>query len=278
MALTSVRFMNEPALQRIEAGGDVLLRGASGRNVHLLQMALIDLGFAMPISTLSQDYSPDGVYGAETEAVVKAFQRRNPPLTDDGKLGQQTIRAIDRQIGGFKHRIRIHFRSLALSDVPFERILSSAQAVYAQYGIEIFFASGESLGLSTDQEARFNVVGQNCTWDLDSGEFADLQAMGTPVPNTDVKLFIVNQFQETNVLGCGGHAAGKPACAVTHDCSRWDPAHEIGHVLLTKAFSPVHSTSPRNLMFGTSSNGPTTLALTEKQLLKMRSSPVCRAV
>ena len=52
-----------------------LKRGSTGRHVHLVQMALIDLGFAMPISTLSQDYSPDGVFGVETEAVVKAFQR-----------------------------------------------------------------------------------------------------------------------------------------------------------------------------------------------------------
>jgi Putative peptidoglycan binding domain len=278
MALTSVRFMNEPALQRIEAGNDILMRGMSGRHIHLLQMALIDLGFAMPISTGSPDYSPDGVYGVETESVVREFQRRNPPLATDGKLGQNTIRAIDRQIGGFKHRVRLHFRSLALSDVAFDRILSSAQAVYAQYGIDVFFASGESVGLSPDEESRFNVVGQNCDWEMNSGEFADLQALGTAVPNNDVKVFIVNKFQETNVLGCGGHAAGKPACAVTHDCSRWDPAHEVGHVLLTSTFSPAHSGSPRNLMFATSSNGPTPLALTDKQLARMRSSPLCRAV
>jgi hypothetical protein len=278
MPLTSPRFINEPALSRIEAGQGVLMRGMSGRHIHLLQMALIDLGFAMPISTASQDYSPDGVYGLETESVVHEFQRRNPPLKTDGQLGQNTIRAIDRQIGGFKHRVRLHFRSLALSDVSFDRMLSSAQAVYAQYGIDVFFASGESLGLPPDEENRFNVVGQNCGWTMDSGEFAALHALGTPAPNNDVKVFIVNRFQEANVLGCGGHAAGKPACAVTHDCSRWDPAHEVGHVLLTSAFAPVHSGSPRNLMFATSSNGPTPLALTEKQLAKMRSSPLCRTV
>jgi len=278
MPLTSPRFKNEHALQRIEAGQDILKRGASGRHVHLVQMALIDLGFAMPISTASSDYSPDGVYGFETESVVTQFQRRNPPLAVDGQLGQNTIREIDRKIGGFTHRVRLHFRSLALSDVSFDQMLSSAQTVYAQYGIEVFFASGESLGLPPDEEARFNVVGQNCTWTMDSGEFAALHALGTPVPTSDVKVFIVNKFQEADVLGCGGHATGKPACAVTHDCSRWDMAHEVGHVLLTSTFSPVHSGSPRNLMFANSSNGPTPLALTEKQLARMRSSPLCRAV
>lgn len=278
MTLTSPRFKDEPELIRIEAGHNVLIRNAHGRHVHLVQMALIDLGFAMPISTTSQDFSPDGFYGNETETVVKAFQQKNPPLVADGKIGQNTIREIDKQIGGFKHRINLHFRSLSLSDVPFDLIFSSAQKVYAQYGIDVFFASGESLGLSQDEENRFNVVAQNCGWTLDSGEFAALQALGTRAPANDVKVFIVNKFQETNVLGCGGHAAGRPACAVTHDSSRWDMAHEVCHVLLTSAFAPVHSGSPRNLMFATSSKGNTPLALTEKQLTKIRSSTLCRAI
>ncbi len=278
MALTSPRFKNEIQLARIESGHDVLTRGATGRHVHLLQMALIDLGFPMPISTASQDFSPDGSYGRETEAAVAAFQRKNPVLKQDGKIGQKTIREIDKQIGGFKHRVRLHFRSLALSDVPFDVMLSSAQKAYAQYGIEIFFASGESLGLSQEEENRFNVVGQNCGWTLDTGEFAALQALGSPAPNNDIKVFIVNKFQESNVLGCGGHATGKPACAVTHDSSRWDMAHEVGHVLLTSVFAPVHSGSPRNLMFGTSSNGIVPLALTDKQLTQIRASALCRAI
>lgn len=278
MTLNSPRFKDEEFLKSIDAGHSVVLNGSHGRHVHLLQMALIDLGFAMPISTTSQDFSPDGFYGRETEAVIKLFQEKNPPLKVDGKIGQSTIREIDKQIGGFKHRIKLHFRSLSLSNVPFDFILSSAQKAYAQYGIEVVFASGESLGLAQDQEDRFNVVGQNCGWSLDTGEFAALQALGTPAPANDVKVFIVNKFQETNVLGCGGHAAGRPACAITHDASRWDMAHEVCHVMLTSAFVPVHSGSPRNLMFGTSSNGTVPLTLTEKQLLKIRSSPLCRVI
>ena len=83
--------------------------------------------------------------------------------------------------------------------MPFDRIMSSAAQVYAQYGIEVRFASGESLGLSTDDQNRFNVVTQNCDWQMDSGEFAELHRLGTPVPNNDVAVFIVNEFQE-NIL------------------------------------------------------------------------------
>ena len=279
MPLTSPRFKNERELIFVEAGRDVLRRGSTGRHVHLVQMALIDLGFAMPISTLSRDYSPDGVYGVETEGVVKAFQRSVPPpgLKPDGVIGRLTLRELDKRHPRFTHRINLHFRSLSLSDVPFDRLMSNTTQVYAQYGIEARFASGESLGLSPDQERRFNVVGQNCEWQLNSGEFAELHKLGTPVPNTDIKVFIVNQFQEHDNDGCAGHAANLPACAVTHDCMQWTVAHEIGHVLLTSTFVPVHTLSPRNLMFAGDWTGsvPT---LTEKQTAKIRSSPLCRII
>ncbi len=280
MPLTSPRFRNERVLFAVEANHRALRRGSHGRHVHLIQMALIDLGLAMPVSTLSRDYSPDGVFGAETENVVKAFQRSIPPpgLTPDGVVGQSTMRELDKKFSKLTHRVNLHFRSLSLSDVPFDRLLGSAAQVYAQYGIEARFASGQSLGLSQAEQNRFNVVGQNCNWQMDSGEFAELYKLGTPVPANDVAVFIVNSFQETNVLGCGGHATNRPACAVTHDCSRWDMAHEVCHVLLTSTFAPAHTVSPRNLMFATSSNGTEPLTLTEKQLARIRSSPLCRAI
>ena len=278
MALNSPRFKGEHAFERIDQGHDIIARGATGRHIHILQMALIDLGFPMPISTMSRHYSPDGVYGAETEAVVAKFQKVNPPLQEDGEVGLNTLRKIDDLVGGFKHRVRLHFRSLALSDVPFDRILSSAQKVYAQYAIDISFASGQSLGLSAEEESRFTTVAQNCVWDVSGGEFESLHKLGTPVPGNDIKVFIVNKFQEGNVVGCGGHAVGHPACAVTHDAPRWDMAHEVGHVLLTSSFDPVHSDSKRNLMYFAPSGDATPLTFTEKQLGKIRSSPLCRTI
>ena len=278
MALSSPRFKNESELRRIDANQAALRLGARGRHVHLVQMALIDLGFAMPISTGSNDFRPHGQYGRETESTAKAFQRGTPGLAQDGVVGPNTLRALDSRHGRFTHRVKLHFRSLALSDVAFDRIFDSTQRVYAQYGIEAFFASGESLGLSDDEQNRFNSVGQNCAWQMDSGEFAELHRRGSPVPPLDIGVFIVNRFQEGNVLGCGGHAAGRPACAVTHNCSRWDVAHEVCHVLLTSTFSPTHTASRANLMFPTSSNGAIPLTLTDKQLARIRASPLCRTI
>jgi hypothetical protein len=279
LPLTSPRFRNERELTAVEAGRATLQRGSTGRHVHLVQMALIDLGFAMPISTQSQDYSPDGVFRVETETVVQAFQRSvSPPgLKPDGVVGQLTLRELDKRFPRFTHRINLHFRSLSLTDIPFQRLMSNTTQVYAQYGIEARFASGQSLGLQPDQERRFTVVGQNCQWEMNSGEFADLHKLGTPVPNTDIAVFIVNQFQEPNNDGCAGHAAHIPACAVTHNCMQWTVAHEVCHVLLTSTFLPIHTVSPRNLMFGGNwATEPPTL--TEKQTAKVRSSPLCRAI
>lgn len=278
MSLSSPRFRNEPALQAVASRTRILKEGARGRHVHVVQMALIDLGFAMPRSTTSNHYSPDGIYGSETTAVVKAFQRATPGLADDGEIGPNTMRALDARFPGFNHRVNLHFRSLSLSNVPFDRMMTSMELVYAQYGIEARFASGESLGLSDEEQTQFTIIDQNCEWEMNSGEFAELEQMGTRVPPHDVAVYIVNRFQEGDVLGCGGHAANRPACAVTHDCSRWDPAHEVGHVLLTSTFSPTHTDDQRNLMFPTSSSGNTTLTLTDKQLTRIRASPLCRAV
>ena len=77
MPLTSPRFKNERELIAVEAGHAVLRRGSTGRHVHLVQMALIDLGFVMPISILSQDYSPDGVYGVEQRLSSRYFSARS---------------------------------------------------------------------------------------------------------------------------------------------------------------------------------------------------------
>ncbi len=278
MALTSPRFRNESALRGVDAGHAILRFGAHGRHVHLLQIALVDLGFSMPVSTLSRDYSPDGVYGRETRDVVKAFQRSTPRLSDDGEVGPLTMRALDARFPKLTHRVNLHFRSLALSDVPFNRIMGNCERVYTQYGIEARFASGESLGLSAADQRRFSVVRQNCDWAMESGEFADLHRLGTRVPTNDVAVYIVNLFQETTVGGCGGHAANRPACAVTHDCGPWDVGHELAHVLLTSSFTPEHTISPRNLMFSTSSTAPEPPAFTEKQLKRIRESPLCRTI
>jgi peptidoglycan hydrolase-like protein with peptidoglycan-binding domain len=83
MPLTSPRFASSNTLNRVAANAAKLDLGSTGRAVHLLQMALMDLGYALPLSTGNPNYSPDGIYGEETARVVKQFQKDCRTLAQD---------------------------------------------------------------------------------------------------------------------------------------------------------------------------------------------------
>ena len=274
MALTSPRFKDEAELKKVDFGQTLLKKGAKGRHVHLVQMALIDLGFPMPISTTSQSFSPDGDYGNETTEAVRKFQTV-AGLVPDGVVGPKTLGELDRRIGGFKHRIGLHFRAIALTQVTFDRILTSAQAVYAQYGIRIDMMNGQSLLFTAGDQARFEKVNQECVWDLSAGEFNELHARGAAAPATDVLVYFVRSFKE-QLNGCGGHAKGRPACTIAETGTRWTVAHELGHVLLGAGFAPVHVNDTRNLMNTTTSTISAMPTFTVRQLAQIRKSSVCR--
>lgn len=272
--LTSPRFTSSRTLQNAASNTPPLRKGARGRGVHLLQMALIDLGHRMPRSTGNALHSPDGIFGEETFAVVRQFQRDNR-LKDDGVVGRNTMGALDRRVGRYQHRVRLHFRSIALTDVAFSRILADTETVYGQYGIKVEFASGESLGLTPEQMELFEQIDQECNWELNDGEFNMLHGLGTAAPPNEVLVYYVRAFGEANLLGCGGHARNRPALTVAARASRWDTAHELGHVLLGSAFSPVHTNDQRNLMYPFSSTGTSIPMLTHGQLAQMRRSACC---
>ncbi|MBI5718676.1 MAG: peptidoglycan-binding protein [Burkholderiales bacterium] len=279
MPLISPRFTSSTTLRKVEQNLAVLKVGASGRAVHLVQMALIDLGFALPVSTADATYSPDGIFGDETRRAVMAFQRSAlPPLPDDGEVGQNTLRELDRRCGGFRHRVRLHFRSIALTDVPFQQSLRNAELVFGQYAIKVEYASGQSLLLDEAQSRLFRQIDQACEWNLSSGEFHQLQGLGTPAPASDVLVFHVNRFADGNVLGCGGHAPDRPACTVTANALAWDTAHEVCHVLLGSTFAPVHVDDRRNLMHPHSRRLESIPVLTDRQVARVRASANCLPV
>jgi peptidoglycan hydrolase-like protein with peptidoglycan-binding domain len=51
MALKSARFKSDARLQRAAENNPPINRGESGQAVRIIQQALIDLGFPLPIST-----------------------------------------------------------------------------------------------------------------------------------------------------------------------------------------------------------------------------------
>ena len=71
MALQCARFSSEPDIVRASTNSPPLRRGSQGDGVHVLQLALIDLGFAMPISTKNGTSLPDGIFGAETQKAAR---------------------------------------------------------------------------------------------------------------------------------------------------------------------------------------------------------------
>lgn len=97
MALTIPRFSSHAGLQAASENRPPLQQWARGESVAVLQQALVDLGFAMPQSTGQGKRLPDGIFGNETLATVKQFQRVNG-LKVDGVVGRQTLAVLERLI------------------------------------------------------------------------------------------------------------------------------------------------------------------------------------
>lgn len=97
MPLQSQRFLQNERLRNASENKPALRQGESGEAVVIVQLALIDLGHAMPRSTRSGRKLPDGIFGTETLQVVKDFQR-DSGLAVDGVVGRDTLAELERQI------------------------------------------------------------------------------------------------------------------------------------------------------------------------------------
>lgn len=174
----------------------------------------------------------------------------------------------------YTHRVILHFRSICSSHLSFQQHLLSAQRVYSQYGIEICFGSGQSLALSEEEAEKYSVVDGECDWEITEGEISEIQKLGKPAASSGIFVYYVEKFK-TGDLGCGGHAKDKPACLVSTNASKWDTAHEVGHVLLTSKFEPVHSRDIKNLMHADAAKYHKTPILTDSQISQIKRSPYC---
>jgi peptidoglycan hydrolase-like protein with peptidoglycan-binding domain len=95
MPLTSTRFSRNHRLQAAAENNPPMRKGEHGEAVQILQQALIDCGFDMPISTNKGGQTPDGIYGDETVNTVYKFQAREG-LQRDGIAGRQTLTRLDQ--------------------------------------------------------------------------------------------------------------------------------------------------------------------------------------
>jgi len=97
MPLRAGRFSVNARLRNAANGSPSLRRGERGEAVAILQQALVDLGFAMPLTTSNGQKLADGIFGNETLRVVKNFQAKFG-LMADGVVGPQTMAKLDRLI------------------------------------------------------------------------------------------------------------------------------------------------------------------------------------
>lgn len=101
--LQAKRFQNDVILKSVINNELILKKGKRGVQIDVavtkIQRALIDAGFAVP------QFGPDGLYGNETESVVKEFQsaKNLPSEEQDGKVGPVTLGLLDEH---FKNRTK----------------------------------------------------------------------------------------------------------------------------------------------------------------------------
>lgn len=295
MALKSPRFNRSEQLIRASDNNPPLNGGTQGEGVRLLQQALIDSGFPMPIS-IRRFGSPDGIYGRETKDAVRGFQRQHK-LSPDGIAGRGTMAKLDELFPGdgeplpplpglkYTHRVKLHFRSIANPVVSEFNAIRNAQLVFRQYGIDFSFASGMSLLISSDQTVILDDVDAGtCLMDgPESSEQSLLFGLGSlqGVAPNDISVFYVNraaQSDGTALAGCATSSGAHRAVLVAAAGSRWTLGHEVCHVMLDK-FRPTHSTDPTNLMFvptaSITANPPT---LTPEQLVAIKASRWCQSI
>lgn len=81
------RFESDPTLKKVLRGETTIGSGARGAHVQLVQKALEDVGYKLPV------YGADGGYGAEASTAVKRFQR-DMSLPQTGKVDKATLEKL----------------------------------------------------------------------------------------------------------------------------------------------------------------------------------------
>ena len=288
MALKSAHFKSDARLQRAAENNPPINRGESGQVVRIIQQALIDLGFPLPIST-RRFGSPDGIYGQECITQVRAMQAKFH-LSIDGSCGRQTMNKFDELLpaagaplpplpaSGFTHKLRLHLRSIDTPQIGEMTQLKVMQDVFAQFAIQVEMFSGQSVLLTPGETFTLNVVDGDRKWDQVSDEQRLLQGSGSQqgVGVNDITAYFATVLREKNgnsLQGCAGHAPNRPAVMIAASAvDKTTLAHEVCHVLLSSAFTPVHEADSKNLMCSAPVCTGNPATLTDAQLTKIRAS------
>lgn len=94
MSFKSARFASNARLRSAKQNNPPLRHGERGEAVAILQEALIDLAYPMPLTTSYGSHRADGIYGDETLRSVQTFQG-DYGLQRDGIAGKETLDRLD---------------------------------------------------------------------------------------------------------------------------------------------------------------------------------------
>jgi peptidoglycan hydrolase-like protein with peptidoglycan-binding domain len=92
----SPRFARSSRLQQVASGNASLQQGEQSDDVRVVQLALIDLGYRLPLSRDPRGL-PDGAYGPDTARAVVRFQADNG-IAADGVVGRATLNRLSDRI------------------------------------------------------------------------------------------------------------------------------------------------------------------------------------
>ena len=89
--LTNPRFAGDPVLEACLAGEHRMMAPETGPAVAKVQQALLDLGFALPVS------GADGAFSGETAAAVAAYKTDREIFPNDPVVGPKTMMSLDAE-------------------------------------------------------------------------------------------------------------------------------------------------------------------------------------
>ena len=87
--LTATRFSGVAVLEACFDNERTLQNGSTGTAVRLVQESLVAQGYALPL------FGADGIFGDETEGVVRQFQIDAGAVLLDGIIGPETMQLLD---------------------------------------------------------------------------------------------------------------------------------------------------------------------------------------
>lgn len=123
-------------------------------------------------------------------------------------------------------RVRIHTKILTVPDVPVDTLMQNMRDVYASAGIDVEWASTETLNLPTLNDLDVGACVSGQTTDEQKALFDNRNNVGS----NDIAVYFVRSTVPP-LNGCAAHQAGKPSAAVVKTATQWTFAHEVGHVL-----------------------------------------------